>query len=260
MSPRSPTSPSSAAPASTPSSSDAEEHAVTTPYGDPSAPVAVGDGGRPAGGVPAAARQAPRLPAAPRSTTAPTSGRCARSASARCWRRARSAGCRRRGGAGRPRRAGPARRPHQRPGVVVRRARRGAPAVRRPLLPAGLRRAGRRGARRAARRDDGGHRGAAVLHPRRVAVVRRPGLDADQHDRRSRGGARPRAADVLRRARAGHRHGRRRRGRARASARRRCSRCSGRTSSGSPGCSPPRSRRCPTPTAAPARPGPTASS
>ena len=109
------------------------------------------------------------------------------------------------------------------------------------------------------RRDDGGDRRAAVLDARRVAVVRRPGRHADQHDRRARGGARPGAADVLLRAGAGDGHGRRRRGR-RASARPRSSRGSGRTSSGSPRCWAPRSPLCPTRTAAPARPGPTASS
>ena len=37
----------------------------------------------------------------------------------------------------------------------------------------------------------GRHRGAALLQPRRVAVVRRPGLDAGRHDRPPRGGAGP---------------------------------------------------------------------
>ena len=65
---------------------------------------------------------------------------------------------------------------------------------------------------------------------------------------------------VLRRDRAGHRHGRRRRRAARASARRRSSRCSRQNIERLT--DPARRhhrRRCPTPTAAPARPGPTAS-
>ena len=69
------------------------------------------------------------------------------------------------------------------------------PAVRRPLLPAALGApsppptpTSRRGGTMVV------DRGTAVLHPRRVAALRRPGLDADQHDRRPRGGARPRAA------------------------------------------------------------------
>ena len=60
---------------------------------------------------------------------------------------------------------------------------------------------------------DGGDRGAAVLHPRRVAVVRRAGLEPGQHDRPPRSRPRPRDADVLLRRRPGHRHGRRGRGR-----------------------------------------------
>ena len=191
---------------------DAEEHAVTTPYGDPSAPVAVGTvAGRrvaflprhgEAARVPAAPDQLPREPlGAPLARRPPGAG---------AVRGGRAVAT---GGAGRHRGAGPARRPHQRPGVVVRRDRRGAPALRRPLLPAGLRRAGRRRARRTSRRDHGGHRGTAVLHAGRVAVVRRAGRDAHQHDRGARGGARPRAADVLRGAGPGDRHGRRRRGR-----------------------------------------------
>ena len=57
-------------------------------------------------------------------------------------------------------------------------------------------------------------------------------LDADQHDRCPRGGARPGAADVPGRDRAGDRHGRRRRARAGRCTRRTCSRCSPRTPSG----------------------------
>src|SRR5229473_918634 len=61
-------------------------------------------------------------------------------------------------------------------------------------------------------RDAGRHRGAEVLHPRRVAVVRRPGLDPGRDDRPPRGGPGPRARPVLRAAGPGHRHRRRGRG------------------------------------------------
>ena len=110
---------------------------------------------------------------------------------------------------------------------------RGARLVRRPVLPVRPRardrgRAqGRLGARRV--RHAGGHRRPALLHPRGVALVRGPGLDADRDDRAPRGGARPRARALLHDAGAGHRHrrgrGRGRRGRPRP----RCSRCSART-------------------------------
>ena len=171
------------------------------------------------------------------STTAPTSGRCARSACARCWRRAPSAGCAptsRRATSSSPTSWSTA----PRAGPDVRRDRGRARAVRRSLLrpPVGRRGLGRRN--RQDRRHDGGDRGAAVLDPRGVAALRRAGLVADQHDRAPRGRARPRDAAVLRRDRAGDRHGRRRRGRATASARRRSSRCSRRTSTGSGACWP----------------------
>src|SRR5579875_1564780 len=51
-----------------------------------------------------------------------------------------------------------------------------------------------------------GHRRPALLHPRRVPVVRGAGLDAGRHDRPARGGAGPRARALLHLARAGHRH------------------------------------------------------
>ena len=113
-----------------------------------------------------------------------------------------------------------------------------------PTLSAAV--AGRR--RRAARRHDGGHRGPAVLHARRVAALRRAGLDAGQHDRAtprpsspaSCGCATPPIALVTDMdAGVGVRR--------RASARRRCSRCSRRTSTASSGCSPACSADCPTP-------------
>ena len=72
----------------------------------------------------------------------------------------------------------------------------------------------RRRSHRAGRGSDGRHRGAAVLDPRRVAAVRRGRRDADQHDRCAGGGARPRAAALLRLDRPGDRHGRRGRERA----------------------------------------------
>ena len=44
---------------------------------------------------------------------------------------------------------------------------------------------------RGRRRHHGGDPGSAVLHPRREPMVRKPGLHAGEHDRLSRGGARP---------------------------------------------------------------------
>ena len=152
---RLPTSPSSAAPASTPSSRTPRSTPSTTPYGDPSAPVAVGT---------VAGRRVAFLPRHGRHHDFPPHRINYR---ANLWA-LRSLGVRQvlapcavgglspRGGARRPRGARPARRPHQRPGLVVRRARRGAPAVRRPLLPAGLRRAGRR-------RDPTSRRGGTMV-------------------------------------------------------------------------------------------------
>ena len=88
------------------------------------------------------------------------------------------------------------------------------------------------------RRRDGRHRGPAVLHPRRVAVVRRPGLGGRRHDRAPGGSARPRARALLRHRRARHRPRRRcRRGRRR-SAWTRCSGCSPSTPRRSSRCSP----------------------
>ena len=144
----------------------------------------------------------------------------------------------RRGRARRPRRARPARRPDLPPDPVVRRdaarctCRSPTPTARaspRPSLAADP--------DVQSGRHDGRDRGAAVLHPRRVAALRRAGLDADQHDRRPRGGPRPRAADVLLRDRAGHRHGRRRRVRRGGRPGGGLRAVPGRTSSGSPACS-----------------------
>ena len=80
---------------------------------------------------------------------------------------------------------------------TLRRARRRAPAVRRPLLPAAV--------RRPWPQPDGVRRGGTMVvidgprfstraESQDYAAAR---LDADQHDRRTRGGAGPRAADVL---------------------------------------------------------------
>ena len=148
------------------------------------------------------------------------------------------------GRAGRRRRARPAGRPHPRPGAVVRRDRRRAPALRRPLLRRTRPPSPRPTGRSAGRRHHGRHRGPAVLHARRVAALRRPGLVPDQHDRRTPRRCWPARCAVLRRDRARHRHGRRGRGRRRGRARRRSSRSSRRTSTGSAGCSPTPSPPC----------------
>ena len=72
---------------------DATEHAVATPYGDPSAPIAVGTvAGRSVAFLPAP-RPPPRPPAARHQLPRQPVGAALASASARCWRRARSAGC-----------------------------------------------------------------------------------------------------------------------------------------------------------------------
>ena len=191
---------------------DAEEHAVTTPYGDPSAPVAVGT---------VAGRRVAFLPRHGRHHDFPPHRINYR---ANLWA-LRSLGVRQVlapcavGGLS----------PQVAPGDLVvpdqlvdRTSGRVSSYVERgavhlpfadPYCPRVSRRARRRRTRRTSRRHHGGHRRAAVLHAGRVAVVRRAGRHADQHDRRARGGARPRAADVLRRAGPGDRHGRRRRGR-----------------------------------------------
>ena len=253
------TSPSSAAPASTRSSTTPRTPVVETPYGAPSAPVSVGDGRRAPGGVPAAARRATTSSRRTASTTAPTSGRCARSASARCWRRARSAAC----------------------------APRSPPATSSsPTSSSTGRRAGIADLRRARARctcpsPTPTARACPPRWPRRdgvraggtMVVIEGPRFStrAESQDYAAqgwtlvnmtgapRGGARPGAAAVLRRDRAGHRHGRRRRDR-------RGRRPGGglRAVRGEPRAAQRAARRrrsptCPTPTAAPARPGPTAS-
>ena len=215
---------------------DAREHDVDDAVRRPVGADRRRHRGRAVGGVPAPARPAPRVPAArdqlPRQPLGAALPR--RPAGARAVRGRRAAPRR---GAGRHRGARPARRPHPPADRVVRRDRR-LSTCRSPIPTAP-----RLGAAVAAvapgrhrRRHDGGDRGAAVLHPRRVAALRRPGLVPDQHDRQPRGAAGPRAAAVLHRDRAGHRHGRRRWSRGRASTRSRSSRCSAPTSSGSPGC------------------------
>src|SRR5262249_5846476 len=92
-------------------------------------------------------------------------------------------------------RAGPGRGPDPQPPVDLLRPGRGARAVRGPLLPVRTVRGDLRGALvgvdAGQPRDAGRDRGAAVLQPRRVAVVRRPGLDADRDDRPARGGPGP---------------------------------------------------------------------
>ena len=163
---------------------DYEEHAVETPYGAPSAPIAVGTvAGRRVAFLPAA-RAAPRVPAArdpvPRQPLGAALPR--RTPGARAVRRRRPA---RRGRARRRRRARPARRPDPPADLVVRRDRRRAPALRRPLLRPAVGGGHRRRPGHQVRGSDGGHRGPALLHPRRVAALRRAGLDADQHDRRT---------------------------------------------------------------------------
>ena len=173
------------------------------------------------------------------STTAPTSGRCARSASARCWRRARSAGC-----------------SHDvAPGDVVvpdqlvdRTHRRVSVATSRPA-PATCRSRTRtaRGSATPSRRPT-----PDVTAGGTMVVIEGPRFStrAESQHYAAQGWslvnmtgspearARPRDAPVLRRDRAGHRHGRRARVGQRGSARRRCSRCSRPTSPGSAACSP----------------------
>ena len=180
----------------------------------------------PPGGVPAPARGAPRVPAAPDQLPRQPLGAALarRPPGARAVRGRRAAAD---GRARRPGRPRPARRPHHGPGPDA--TSRPAPCTCRSPTPTAPRlsaRARRRRRRRAARRHDGRHRGAAVLHPRRVAALRRAGLDADQHDRAPRGGAGPRAAACATpRSRWSPTWTPASRP-ARASARRRCSRCS----------------------------------
>ena len=232
---------------------------VSTPYGDPSAPLALGTVGRTPGGVPAAARRRARVPAAPdQLPRQPLGAALARRPPGAGAVRGRRAAAERR--ARRPRGARPAGRPHLR-------AARGSyvetGAVHLPFADpycARLR-------ERARRRADGVATGGTMV------VVEGPRFStrAESQHYAAQGwtlinmtGA-PEALLaremrlVLRPDRAGHRHGRRRRGRARASARTRSSRCSSATSSGSRRCCSASSPTCPTPTAAPARPGPTAS-
>ena len=122
--------------------------------------------------------------------------------------------------------------------AVVRRDRRGAPAVRRPVLPGRL-----RGAVAGADADvQAGGTMVVIEGPRFSTRAESRHYAAQGWTLINMTGA-PEAAlarehaAVLRRDRTGHRHGRRRRVRRRASARRRSSRCSAPTSSGSPACS-----------------------
>ncbi|CAA9345143.1 MAG: 5'-methylthioadenosine phosphorylase, partial [uncultured Frankineae bacterium] len=175
-----------------------------------------GHGRRPTGGVPAAPRRRPPLPAAPHPVPGERlgAGEPGRAAGAGTVRRRQPVPRARTRHAGRLR---PARRPHLRPRADVPRHRRGARPVRRPLLPGRppdgpRRRAGRpmAGGRRG---HDGRRRGTALLDPRGVAVVRRAGLVGGQHDRPPRGGAVPRAGALLHGGRARHRPRRRAGGR-----------------------------------------------
>ena len=139
------------------------------------------------------------------STTGPTSGRCARSAYAGCSRRAPSAACSR--SSDRARSSSPTSSstgPRPGPDLLWTRAPRTCRFAD-PYCPALRRRSSLRRRRRRRRRHHGRHRGTALLHPRRVAVVRSPRLVAGQHDRPSRSRARPRAGAVLRPDRPGHR-------------------------------------------------------
>ena len=83
------------------------------------------------------------------------------------------------------------------------------------------------------RRDDGRHRRPTLLHPRRVARLRRPRLDVDQHDRAPEAALARELRMCSGHDRARHRHGRRRRDRGGGRRRRRSSRCSRPTPSGS---------------------------
>ena len=152
---------------------DAEEHVVATPYGDPSAPVTVGEvAGRRVAFLPrhgegtATRRTRDQLPREPL-------GAAGRSASARCWRRARSAGC-----ADRWRRAtswcptSSSTAPAAGSGSYVETG-----AVHLPFAdPYCPRLLGdrRRRSTASSRRHHGGRRGTAVLHPRGVAATTPP--------------------------------------------------------------------------------------
>ena len=162
-----------------------EQVTVATPYGEPSAPVSVGEVAGRRGGVPAAARAAPRVPAArdqlPRQPVGAAFAR--RPPGAGAVRGRRSA---RRGGAWRPRRAGPARRPHlgpdRRPTSSAARCTCPSPT---PTAP---------GCRPPWPQPDGVRRGGTMVvidgprfstraESQDYAVAR---LDADQHDRCTR--------------------------------------------------------------------------
>jgi 5'-methylthioadenosine phosphorylase len=168
---------------------DARTVEVETPYGPPSDPLVVGEvgGGRSSSCRGTAATTASRRTASP---TAPTCGRCAasgvrqvlapvrgRRACARARARARWS-C--------PDqlvdRTSGRRRPSTRPARCTCRS----PT---PYCPTGAPRvalAGEAGGRRPTA-DDGRVEGPALLHARRVAVVRRAGLVGRQHDRPPRG-------------------------------------------------------------------------
>ena len=214
---------------------DAESVAVSTPYGDPSAPVSVGSvAGRSVAFLP---RHGPHHELPPHAINYRANAWALRSLGVRQVLAPCAVGGLRSEVA-----PGDVVVPDQlvdrtqRPRPVLRGDRRGAPAVRGPLLRAAAPRGDGRGRHDPRRRHDGGDRGPALLHPGRVGALRRPGLDAGQHDRSPGGGAGAGAAAVLRGDRAGDRHGRRRRGGPRESARRRSSPGSRPTSTGCAAC------------------------
>ena len=170
----------------------------------PSDPVVVGEVGGPDGRVPAAARPRPPLPAAPHPLPRQPVGAAqpGRAPGAGAVRRRRPAPRARTRLAGRAATSSSTAPPAGcRPSTTAARCTspfadpycpRGRAVAVRPARAAGL--AGHR------RRHAGRRRGPALLHPGRVAVVRRAGLVRRQHDRAPRGGPRPRARALLHRA------------------------------------------------------------
>ena len=191
---------------------------------------------RPAGGVPAPARPAPRVPAAPDQLPRQPLGAAVarRPPGARAVRGRRPAATT--VAPGRRRGARPARRPHRRriPSYVE------TGAVHLPFADPYCPRLVRGGGRRPTRTSRPAGPMVVIEGPRFSTRAESQQYAAQGWTLINMTGppeaalAREHAA-VLRRDRAGHRHGRRRRGAAPGSARRRSSRCSGRTSSGSRG-------------------------
>ena len=231
---------------------------MATPYGEPSAPVSVGEvGGRRVAFLPRHGRAA-RVPAPPdQLPRQPLGAAFARRPPGAGAVRGRWAP--RRGRPGRPGRARPARRPHRRAGTAPTSsaARCTCPSPT-PTARACPPRWPRPTAYEPAARWWSSTARASRPAPSRRTTPSR-GWTLDQHDRSPRGGVGPRAADVPGDDRPGHRHGRRGRAPTRASGSRTSSPCSRRTPSGSRRCSPASSPTCRTPPAAPATPGQTAS-